>query len=94
VNTSEMTREQRTAHLSVHGWMPVALVGSVGIYHDQMGIGFVVGTGPSPNDPLAQRVDQVMQLRAGMFLPQFVQKDWQLVTDDILDKIDARLAEI
>lgn len=93
-------RQRRIAHLAVHGWEPVQNrgTGRAGIWSEQLGVGFSCrdDSNPKPTkfDPLAQGGDSsVKHLDRDARANDYVNCEWDEVTDWHLDTIDKRLAE-
>lgn len=59
-----MTRDQRVAHLEIHGWRPMKNLTSerFGIYNDSVGIGFSVRNDPA--EPVGGFVGEAVGPRA------------------------------
>ena len=87
-----MPREQRIAHLEIHGWTAVrdserSLRRFTGIYNEALDVGFA----RSPS----RAGQQIIALSFGRNpVPMWVECSWNDVTDELLDAIDARLAEV
>ena len=83
-----LPREQRIAHLEVHGWMPVKDSANDarsfrGIWSEQLTLGFAVSRSIA-----GKRV-----IRLDSDYPRPVECSWADIPTEVLDAIDARLAE-
>lgn len=89
---SHVSREQRIADMTVHGWIPVrdserSLRRFTGIYHEALGVGFA-------HSPSCAG-QQIVRLEFGSNpIPMWHECSWDDVTDVILDAIDARLTQL
>lgn len=88
VSFRDLSREQRIAHLELHGWCPVREGKRDprcyrGIFCASLEVGFAVS--------LSYAGARVIILHQG---DNFVETHWNDVIDSDLDAIDARLAEV
>lgn len=92
MNTAELSREQRIAHLALQGWEPVLneTTERAGIYSPAISLGFSV----RPRQVGAIDDQTVKLVRRELRESEYVGCAWDLVTDWHLDRIDERLAAL
>lgn len=83
-----MDRQTRIADLAIHGWRPIQTEWGYGIANDTFRVAFGVQTKPWKADPLNQQAGCVRHANGDR-----TDCEWDKLTNEILDAIEARLSE-